>query len=227
MVRVNFRKNYGIEESRIFQFFKGLGYEHIGSNNKSIMVEDKIIPTEVFVRKTKVGRHHLHLAFGYKYSGNKKYPQIKVFAHFDVIKVIHGHEKHFADRKEKRDIEGYIQRRNWNMKETGTGLSYMIYENGEGELAKNGQIAVVRYEVKLIDGTVCYKTEEGELGKFLVGRSHVETGIHEGITYMRIGDKAKMILPMHLAHGLTGDNEKIPPQSTLFIDIELVDLQNP
>ncbi|KKN36300.1 hypothetical protein LCGC14_0775030 [marine sediment metagenome] len=105
MVRVNFRKNYGVEESRIFQFFKDLGYEHIGSNNKSIMVEDKIIPTEVFVRKTKVGRHHLHLAFGYKYSGNEKYPQIKVFAHFDVIKVIHGREKYFADRREKRDIK--------------------------------------------------------------------------------------------------------------------------
>ena len=105
MVRVNFRKNYGVEESRIYQFFKGLGYEHIGSNNKSIMVEDKIIPTEVFVRNTKTGRYHLHLAFGYKYSGTEKYPQIKVFSHFDIIKVIHGREKHFADRKGKRDIK--------------------------------------------------------------------------------------------------------------------------
>ncbi len=105
MVRVNFRKNYGVEESRIIQFFKDLGYEHIGSNNKSIMVEDKMIPTEVFVRNTKAGRYHLHLEFGYKYSGTEKYPQIKIFAHFDVIKVVHGREKHFADRKEKRDIK--------------------------------------------------------------------------------------------------------------------------
>ena len=104
MVRVNFRKNYGVEESRIYQFFKELGYEHIGSNNKSIRVEDKIIPTEVFVRKTKAGRYHLHLSFGYKYSGTEKYPQIKVFAHFDVIKVVHGREKHFTDRMGKRDI---------------------------------------------------------------------------------------------------------------------------
>jgi len=129
--------------------------------------------------------------------------------------------------REKRDIEGYIQRRKWKMELTGTGLRYMIYENGDGEIAKSGQWAFVKYEVKLIDGTLCYKTEGEELGRFLIGRDNVESGIHEGITYMRIGDKAKMILPMHLAHGLTGDNAKIPPQSTLFIDIELVDLQTP
>jgi len=56
------------------------------------------------VRKTKVGRYHLHLAFGNKYSGTENYPQIKVFAHFDVFKVVHGREKHFADRMEKRVI---------------------------------------------------------------------------------------------------------------------------
>lgn len=61
------------------------------------MVEGTVIPTEVFVRKTKAGRYHLHLAFGNKYSGTENYPQIKVFAHFDVIKVIRGREKHFAD----------------------------------------------------------------------------------------------------------------------------------
>jgi len=74
MVRVNFRKNYGVEESKIFKFFKELGYEHIGWNNRSIRVEDKVIPTEVFVRNTKAGRYHLHIAFGFKYSG--KYPAL-------------------------------------------------------------------------------------------------------------------------------------------------------
>ena len=121
MVRVNFRKNYGVEESRIYQFFKSLGYEHIGSNNKSIMVEDKVIPTEVFVRKTKAGRYHLHLAFGNKYSGTENYPQIKVFCHFDIIKVVHGREKHFADRMEKRDI-GEMYRIDRKLKKEGLGF---------------------------------------------------------------------------------------------------------
>jgi len=47
MVRVNFRKNYEIENEQIIKFFKDIGYEHIGSNNQTIKVEDEIIPTEV------------------------------------------------------------------------------------------------------------------------------------------------------------------------------------
>ena len=38
---------------------------------------------------------------------------------------------------------------------------------------------------------------------------------------MSIGDQAKLILPSHLAHGLLGDLDKIPPQSILLIDIQL------
>jgi len=104
MVKVNLRKNYGIENSRILQFFKDIRYEHIGSNNKSIKVEDEIIPTEVFVRNTQNGRYHLHVAFGVKSSGTENYPQIKVFAHFDINKIIQGKEKHIPDSNEKRNM---------------------------------------------------------------------------------------------------------------------------
>jgi FKBP-type peptidyl-prolyl cis-trans isomerase len=42
---------------------------------------------------------------------------------------------------------------------------------------------------------------------------------------MKKGDQAKLILPSYLAHGLLGDRQKIPPQSVLFIDLELVELK--
>jgi FKBP-type peptidyl-prolyl cis-trans isomerase len=42
---------------------------------------------------------------------------------------------------------------------------------------------------------------------------------------MRKGEKAKFILPSHLAHGLVGDLQKIPPLSILVLDVELIDLQ--
>lgn len=105
MVRVNFRMNDGIENQQILQFFKDIGYEHIASENKSIKVEDEIIPTEVFVRNTQSGRYHLNIAFGNKYSGHIKFPQVKVFAHFDINKIIGGKEKHIPDRNEKRNLK--------------------------------------------------------------------------------------------------------------------------
>jgi FKBP-type peptidyl-prolyl cis-trans isomerase len=53
---------------------------------------------------------------------------------------------------------------------------------------------------------------------------NVENGLHEAIQYLRVGDKAKIILPSYLAHGLTGDSDKIPPMASVLYDIELVEI---
>jgi FKBP-type peptidyl-prolyl cis-trans isomerase len=43
---------------------------------------------------------------------------------------------------------------------------------------------------------------------------------------MRVGEKARLVMPSHLAHGLLGDmDNKIPPLSPLIIDIELIAIE--
>jgi len=42
---------------------------------------------------------------------------------------------------------------------------------------------------------------------------------------MNKGAKAKFILPSHLAHGLLGDENKIPSNATVIYDIELLDFK--
>jgi FKBP-type peptidyl-prolyl cis-trans isomerase len=44
---------------------------------------------------------------------------------------------------------------------------------------------------------------------------------------MHVGDKMRFILPSHLAHGLTGDQSKIPPLSSVVYEIELLELTDP
>jgi len=127
--------------------------------------------------------------------------------------------------REAQLIDNYIERRKWDMTETGTGLRYMIYEQKEGPTAKAGQVAEVTYKISLLDGTVCYESEGDDTKSFLIGRDNVESGIHEGITYMKSGEKAIFIIPSHLAHGVTGDLNKIPPQSTLIVDLQLISLK--
>ena len=61
--------------------------------------------------------------------------------------------------------------------------------------------------------------------KYGIGKDNVESGIHEGITYLRVGDKAKLLIPSYLAHGLVGDKNKIPPRATLVVDLHLIRLQ--
>ena len=110
------------------------------------------------------------------------------------------------------------------MEETGTGLQYFIYKHGEGEFAKTRKLAEVKFKINLLNGEECYQTNANETEQFEIDHSEVESGIQEGIKRMRVGDKAKMIIPSHLAHGLVGDMNKIPPLTTIVVDLELINL---
>lgn len=117
------------------------------------------------------------------------------------------------------------QHEQWKVIETGTGLRYIALKAGKGDLAKAGQYAKVHYKIALLDGTVCYETKADELDVFRIDNSEMESGIHEGIKKMKCGEKSKLVFPSHLAHGLIGDNQKIPPLSPLVVDIELIEIE--
>lgn len=114
---------------------------------------------------------------------------------------------------------------NWKTVKTGSGLRYYIYQQGNGKQAESGMIAVVRYKINLLDGQLCYETEKDEVQDFEIDKSEIESGVQEGIKKMKVGDKAKLIIPSHLGHGLVGDFNKIPPLTTIVVDIELVSLK--
>lgn len=142
----------------------------------------------------------------------------------EVKESIIKENREFVKEEDER-IDKYIKRHKLDMIKTSTGLRYQVYKKGEGEQAKTGQWARVNYTVKLLDGTEVYSTGEKGPESFLIGQDNVESGLHEGITYMHVGDKARFILPSHLAHGLTGDQDKIPPRSTIIYDVELLSLK--
>jgi FKBP-type peptidyl-prolyl cis-trans isomerase len=128
--------------------------------------------------------------------------------------------------EEQLGIQSYLKRRaDWEMTATGTGLQYWIYKDSSGVTVKDGDIAHVHFEVKLLDGTIAYSSDNEKPHRFKVAKSNVESGIQEGIKYMSLGDRAKMIIPSHLGHGLVGDFNNIPPLQVLIVDIELVDIK--
>jgi FKBP-type peptidyl-prolyl cis-trans isomerase len=119
----------------------------------------------------------------------------------------------------------FAQHENWEVKQTGTGLRYVILKKTEGAIPKAGMDARTQYKISLLDGTEVYKTASDEVDIFRIDKSEMESGIHEGIKLMRVGEKAKLVFPSHLAHGLVGDLQKIPPLSPLVVDIELLGLE--
>ncbi len=124
---------------------------------------------------------------------------------------------------EERRINKYIQRSGLPFKRTNTGLRYHIYETSQEDVptANDGQIAAIDFAVVVLNGDTVYRSKPGRPAEFLIGKDHVESGLHEGITYLKPGEKALLVLPPHLAHGLAGDLKKIPMNATIIYDLHL------
>ncbi len=128
---------------------------------------------------------------------------------------------------EAQDIEAYIARHRLELDETGSGLRYSIYEQGEGLQAKTGLVVRVQYTLKLLNGKTCYTSKDRGPMEFLVGRGGVESGLEEAILLMREGDRGRFILPSHLAHGLPGDGDCIPRKAVVVYDLKLLAVLDP
>ena len=128
-------------------------------------------------------------------------------------------------KSEDEQIEDFITRYGWKMEKTGTGLRYLIYEQGLGEKAEIGKIAKIHFTVSLLTGEVCYTSDSDKPKEFLIGQGGVESGLEEGILLLKKGDRAKFIIPSHLAFGLVGDLDKIPAKATLVYDLKLLNLK--
>lgn len=121
--------------------------------------------------------------------------------------------------REQDKIKTYLDSVNLEMKTTGSGLWYIIDEPGEGPLIESGQTVQMDYRIRLLDGTVCYDSDDSGPREFLVGRGGVESGLEEGVLLLREGSRARFIMPPHLAHGLIGDDAEIPARAIILYDV--------
>jgi len=131
----------------------------------------------------------------------------------------------FLVDKDEAIIKKYAERRKWEMTKTETGLWYMIYEKGRGDSIADGDVIIIDYELSLLDGTICYNTDTLGAETIIVGHDNMETGLYEGLLLLHQGDKARLIMPPHLAHGLLGDNNKIPSRSIIIFDLNVLAVQ--
>ncbi len=126
--------------------------------------------------------------------------------------------------REEHDIQDWITRQGTAMRSTGTGLHLKLVRDEPGPQAEPGQVAIIDAKVYLIDGTLCYSSD-GALQEVRVEQEDVESGLHEGLQYMSVGDSAVLVMPSHLAHGLAGDMKKIPMRSSVIYRLALKELR--
>jgi len=129
-----------------------------------------------------------------------------------------------AVMEESLQIEDFIRRYHLKMETTSTGLRIMKIKEGIGPQAQNGRTVKLSYTVTLLTGDTVYTASEDGPLIFEIGRGQVISGLEEAILLLRVGDRAKIIIPSHLAFGLIGDRKKIHHKASLVYDIEFISM---
>ena len=112
-------------------------------------------------------------------------------------------------------------KQNPNVKETSTGLQYVVEKEGTGAQPTAEDEVTVHYTGRLLDGTVFDSSvNRGEPATFPLNR--VIPGWTEGVQLMKEGAKYTFFIPSDLAYGPQGIPGAIPPHSTLIFDVELI-----
>ena len=118
-------------------------------------------------------------------------------------------EKWLADNKTREGV-----------KTTASGLQYKVVKQGTGAIPNKDDKVEVKYEGKLLDGTVFDSSvERGEPITFPV--SGVIPGWVEALQMMNEGSKWRLFIPSNLAYGAQGAGP-IGPHQTLIFDVELL-----
>jgi len=133
-------------------------------------------------------------------------------------------EEKIAEAKAKS--EAALEKLAAGFEKTDSGLRYQIIQKGTGAKSEKGKNVSVHYKGQLEDGTVFDSSYDRKQPiDFVLGVGQVIKGWDEGLQLMQVGDKARLVIPSHLAYGSQGAGGVIPPDATLIFDVELMDVK--
>lgn len=104
---------------------------------------------------------------------------------------------------------------------TGSGLQYKVIKAGTGPRPKATSQVTVNYTGKLLDGTE-FDASKRHGGPATFTLNQVVAGWTEGVQLMNAGSTYQFWIPGDLAYGSHGSGPTIPPNATLFFEVELL-----
>ena len=97
---------------------------------------------------------------------------------------------------------------------------------GHGRRIKKGDKISINYRGRM-DPEERRSFDRSKMGKpfnFVVGSKKVIKGISIGVIGMANNSKRELVIPSSLAFGKTGLFDKVPPNSTVYYDVEVVEV---
>jgi len=109
---------------------------------------------------------------------------------------------------------------------TESGIQYVVITEVEGEKPAATDTVKVHYKGTFLNGeTFDSSYDRNEPAVFPLNR--VIKGWTEGVQLMSVGSKYKFTIPSDLAYGPNGNPPRIPGNSVLEFEIELLEIQKP
>lgn len=126
---------------------------------------------------------------------------------------------------EEELLKDYIYKENITEEAKPSGLYIITKTQCKGQAPKKGDKLTIHYTGKFINGEIFDSSiKRGKALTYIFGENGYIPGWEEGISYMREGEKAQIIIPSHLAYG-DKKNGPIPAFSTLIFEIELLKIE--
>lgn len=134
------------------------------------------------------------------------------------------------EQGEKNKVEGAAfltqNKSKPGVKTLPSGLQYKVLTEGSGEIPKSDHTVSVNYRGTLIDGTEFDSSyKRGAPASFSV--TGVIKGWTEALQLMKVGSKWQVFIPGDLAYGDRGYGQRIPPNTTLIFEMELLSTKAP
>ena len=157
---------------------------------------------------------------------------------FDAAKVFK--EKQDQANKVPNETKAVLEDAKTKATTTNSGLSYFVFEKGNGEKPKQGDKINVAYAGYFEDGRLFDTSLEDVATKYNVlnaqrkaanqyipipfeygQKTGMIPGFIEGIEQLSIGDKAYIFIPSHLGYGEQGYPGAIPPNTNLIFELHI------
>lgn len=119
-------------------------------------------------------------------------------------------------------IDEHLANLNVKPLKTKSGMRYIIKKKGKGDPAGLGQVATVKYNGYLLNGTVF----DSGVYSFPVGFGQVIQGWDEIVTLMNPGTSLTVYIPSTLAYGNQRRSQEIMENTILVFDMELQEVRN-
>ena len=131
-------------------------------------------------------------------------------------------ERRKAEEAQKAETDR-LKKLSENALSTDSGLKYVIIEEGDGAKPVKGDAIKVHYNLRMADGEkIDSSYDRNQPLDVKVGETQLIQGWMEALTMFKRGTKVLLIIPPSLGYGERGAGGVIPPNATLYFDMEVL-----